>query len=405
MDLDQSRQDVLRCHLCETPVPELYCKLCRFNLCKNCAGKHLLDESKLHDVVPIKQKWYPTNPTNPECFEHSNKRCELFCKQCDIPICAYCVSTQEHKHHDVVEIFKHFEHAKQSLIKDLQELVTSIYPRYDEISSLIPVQKYHLRKNLNSVMKVLVKHRKKWHDTIENVVEVMRKKIVKLNSTQLMELERQESEINHNTTNLSQFIQYLQNLEENNDFLNISKYKSRIDEFRKLPPCLKISLLAFVPSTIGSSQFFQQFGSLSEYPLTKEEIVTEFKHKEDISSSEDSRVTLEDVYDLLDNLELSPLYQKDVYGNEESVIEYQEDELSTLCLKQLDHFEFYTGDNSLTNIACQSDEKIWTTNAGKFIKLYNFHGELLMSVPSKSEIMNMCKHAVSSALCLIICNS
>lgn len=110
---------------------------------------------------------------------------------------------------------------------------------------------------------------------------------------------------------------------------------------------MEISLLTFVPSTISSSQFFQQFGSLSEYPL--------------------------------------PFFQKYAHGNEESVSEYQEDELSTLCLTRLDHFEFNTGDNSLTNIACQSDKKIWTTNAGKLIKLYNFHGEIVMSVPSKSE--------------------
>ncbi|XP_078320177.1 uncharacterized protein LOC111115191 [Crassostrea virginica] len=50
MDSQKSAQDVLRCNLCETPVPPLFCDLCHINLCRSCAGDHLLDESKEHKV-------------------------------------------------------------------------------------------------------------------------------------------------------------------------------------------------------------------------------------------------------------------------------------------------------------------------------------------------------------------
>lgn len=39
-----SLQDVIRCHMCDSPVPPLYCDICQFNLCKNCAGEHLVDQ-------------------------------------------------------------------------------------------------------------------------------------------------------------------------------------------------------------------------------------------------------------------------------------------------------------------------------------------------------------------------
>ena len=46
MDPHYRAQDVLRCHMCETTTPQYHCDLCHFDLCKACAGAHLLDESR-----------------------------------------------------------------------------------------------------------------------------------------------------------------------------------------------------------------------------------------------------------------------------------------------------------------------------------------------------------------------
>lgn len=99
MDPRHRAQDVLRCNLCETPGPSMTCKICSTHLCIACVGKHLLDESREHKVLPFEKKEAST-----KCQKHSQKICEYHCEQCDIPICKFSVFSEKHLPHDVVDI-------------------------------------------------------------------------------------------------------------------------------------------------------------------------------------------------------------------------------------------------------------------------------------------------------------
>lgn len=121
MDPHCMAQDVLRCHVCETPVPPMHCDTCHIHLCVVCVGEHLLDESKEHKVVPFKRRGSTTH--YPKCPIHSTKQCELHCENCNKAICVQCVSSKKHKKHKIVDIVKSLESKKSILHKDLKELV------------------------------------------------------------------------------------------------------------------------------------------------------------------------------------------------------------------------------------------------------------------------------------------
>lgn len=56
MDPEYSLQDVVRCDLCDSPVPKLHCEFCHTNLCKGCEQEHIQDNSINHKVVSFKQR-------------------------------------------------------------------------------------------------------------------------------------------------------------------------------------------------------------------------------------------------------------------------------------------------------------------------------------------------------------
>lgn len=271
MDSDDTLQDVIRCKLCEEPVPPLYCEVCQINLCKACAGEHLLDESKFHIVVPIKHRKSSPKISYPECQIHTTKLCELQCEKCDIPICVQCVSSNKHKAHDVADVMSYLNSKNKALQADLKELGNFIYPKYQEIASSFPVQKAALNRNAEKLISAINDRGEDWHREIDNIVRKLKSDIKESESEHLAFLQEQEVGINHNISEIKQIIVELKNCLDSNDGCLISKYKFRNAEFRTLPPNLIISVPKFTSQKIVTEQLIQLFGSLSALALKTEE--------------------------------------------------------------------------------------------------------------------------------------
>nr|XP_034304837.1 E3 ubiquitin-protein ligase arc-1-like [Crassostrea gigas] len=236
MDPENNLQDVLRCHLCETLGPPMYCVICNKYLCKACERNNISDQSKEHKVVPFKKRGY-----TPKCLKHSSKLCEHYCEQCDIPICASCDSSEEHNGHQIIEITKTMDNKKEIIKKNLHELEKSIYPKYQEIASIIPVQKSALNENSQKLTTEIDKHGEDLHREINTIIRNMKSNMEEMDTKHLAVLDKQEDEIKHTISEITQTIAELKTLLDSNDVSRVSAYKSRIDEFRRLPPKLIVS--------------------------------------------------------------------------------------------------------------------------------------------------------------------
>lgn len=268
MDPCKTAQDLLRCSLCEKTVPLYCCNLCHVTLCKECAGKHLLDETKDHRVLSIKHRW---SNDNPECSKHSTKQYELFCERCDLPICVQCASTDEHKGHEFGDLLRNLGRKKKELQREKQEL-ESVLSMFEKANENITFLKKTIRKESVTLQKELKKQRKNWHKAIDTIINKMQSAIDDVDSKQLEALTRYESEINIQIAEFEQHIQKLKLLDEASDIFVVLQYKYGKVDFIKSPPTFKVTLSKFSSTEINPSRIEKLFGSLSKTTMTLDQI-------------------------------------------------------------------------------------------------------------------------------------
>ena len=184
-------QDVIRCDLCETPVPPKQCDICHIHLCEACVWKHLSDQSKDHYIVPIKLRGIIT-----KCTEHSTEVCTQFCTTCNIPVCPLCVASSEHEQHKKGDILTLFESKRKLMQKDLQELEKSIYPKFQEAATNIPVQRADVNKRSQKLTTVLDKQGGARHTEIDTIIQGMKSQIDDMDAQHIAAIDQQEDAIN-----------------------------------------------------------------------------------------------------------------------------------------------------------------------------------------------------------------
>ncbi|XP_056015532.1 E3 ubiquitin-protein ligase TRIM9-like isoform X1 [Ostrea edulis] len=167
MDSQHSAQDVLRCDLCDTPVPPMYCDLCEVKLCKACVGEHLFDLSKEHKVVPFEPRL--STMKYPKCSKH-DRICELNCEKCNVPVCVGCLSSNSHKGHALLNVLEVLMSKRENMETDRKELEDDVVPKFEQIlSELSDVRKSSL-EDCRRLTTAVIKQGEIWHREIDNIV-------------------------------------------------------------------------------------------------------------------------------------------------------------------------------------------------------------------------------------------
>ncbi|XP_056008576.1 tripartite motif-containing protein 3-like [Ostrea edulis] len=339
----RSAQEVLLCDSCETAPLQSHCELCNINLCTNCVGKHLLDSSRKHRVIPFTEKSFAPK-VYPKCPTHADKQSELYCEECDVPVCSTCVS-KKHRGHNLCDVLEKLSSKTESLQKDLEELESRIYPRYEEMASDVQTEKSELETNYGKLTTAADQQGEVLHREVTAIINQRKSDIQEMKHKHLSTLNKNTEEITQKMAELKQIISDLKSILKSNDVSLTSTYKSRNGEFRQLPPKVRVTLPSLSPQKINTEKLREMFGSLLPLSINTEQGYT-MKSAEAVSSPP--------VKPLLD-----------------------EPRVTATIDTGYDRYE-------LRSVSCLSEDQVWTCGGNETMKLLNLQSKLLTSIQTKS---------------------
>ncbi|XP_062583684.1 uncharacterized protein LOC134245411 [Saccostrea cucullata] len=171
-----------------------------------------------------------------------------------------------------------------------------------------------------------------------------------MKNTQLQTLQRQLDEINKTMSDIKDEIDSIEMATDTNDLSKLSSVTSRVHIYRNLPHKIVPSLPKFMPKKILEEELLKLFGVLSSSSLTSD------KHGYSMKTTQKSP-----------EAGYSPP-AKQLLDEPETVI--------TIDTRYSRH---------LYNVACLSDEEIWTRGNDSTMKLFSINqGSLLKSITTKS---------------------
>lgn len=147
---------------------QFYCNHCHRQLCEECTDEHKKGpENNNHEVVPYRQR----KPQLPEekCKLHQKRNVDIFCKDCNVPLCSKCIFMKEHSGHqfddleekyaekfafcqnEISKIKNYFLSTTLDFKQEIKEDVTKLKDAMEDIRNSIKAEAESLKELIEKV--------------------------------------------------------------------------------------------------------------------------------------------------------------------------------------------------------------------------------------------------------------
>ncbi|XP_022341642.1 uncharacterized protein LOC111135666 [Crassostrea virginica] len=129
---------------------QFYCNACHRPLCEQCKDEHLKSpKTKIHEIVLYRYR----NQQLPveKCELHPTRNVDMFCKECQIPICSKCSTRKDHHGHkfdDLEEIYAEKYTLQQTEFSKIQKY---FLPTTEELKKNIDEDATQIKKIMESI--------------------------------------------------------------------------------------------------------------------------------------------------------------------------------------------------------------------------------------------------------------
>lgn len=265
MDPLQGAQDVIRCDICsdlEKSPAEVHCNTCHTNVCSPCVVKHMeLDRSRKHDIVLFHSA--KTDLILPNCSSHVKLKCELFCKECLIPVCLKCLSS-DHNSHKVEEVTELCKSLVHEIENETDELESYIIPEYEKIMDNEGENLKTMLQKYDKFESSIEEHGKQVHRLVDIVIQKYKDRANQMMQADAKMLGQQKEEVTVLLCEAKQAARRNKAVVRSKNAAELMNHKSENSKLRNIPQSKSIIPPTFAPKPVSIELLESFFGTIPD---------------------------------------------------------------------------------------------------------------------------------------------
>nr|XP_022345172.1 tripartite motif-containing protein 45-like [Crassostrea virginica] len=252
---------------------EFYCNACHRPMCDDCQDEHLKQtNTKKHQVVLYRQR--RRQLPEEKCKLHPRRNLDILCKECNIPVCSKCCTTQEHQGHsydDLEEIYaERFASMFACCQNKVSEIQESYLPKSHQLRRNITVDVTEIKNTMENVRADMESEAKALKQLVDAVTSENIEQTRTVENELLRQLELQEITCDEYIIYLENLVVKMQKSMATTSFniISLSRYEEL--EIRNLPMITKPTLPIFIAGKCRKEDVVNILGKLSEQFQAKE---------------------------------------------------------------------------------------------------------------------------------------
>lgn len=165
------------CELCEDKPAKFYCRNCEGNMCIDCKDDHKRKKMFLrHDVDKITLTRKIEADGYGHCNVHPERKYELSCQACHIPVCTKCIAG-EHNGHKMNDISSTYLDAKCRISEIINEVDCHLIPAYRRNIEDLETLLRDVKKQTEELEQTVVNQSQNLTDFIQSIEKEFLQKI------------------------------------------------------------------------------------------------------------------------------------------------------------------------------------------------------------------------------------
>ncbi|XP_062567348.1 E3 ubiquitin-protein ligase TRIM71-like [Saccostrea cucullata] len=269
---------------------EFYCNSCHQQMCTQCRDQHLkISENNNHEVVlyQLRKRQLPVQ----KCKIHPTKDIDIFCKECNIPLCSKCATMQEHQGHRFTDLETIYTDKFKLCQKELSKIHNYFVPTSEDLRREVREDATEVTQIMDSIRTSMKAEAESLKNMVDTVLSENMEELHQIEKSLLEKLKSQEKTFDDYIAYLSDLFKEFQSYLSSTKLTNFTTQLPENLQIKPIPETTKPVKPEFSSAQYSKKDVAKLLGKITE--TNRKETLRRVKAMETVSFSTSIKSTSE----------------------------------------------------------------------------------------------------------------